>query len=450
MVVNSFITEEHKKACVAAIQELVAFPSVLNENQSSTPFGKDIQAVLEYTLELTEKMSFSTYLDPQGYYGYAEIGHGEELLAVLCHLDVVPAGDLSKWQTPPFEAVIQDEHLIGRGVQDDKGPSMAALFAVKALVDAGVQFNKRIRFIFGTDEETLWRCMNRYNELEETATMGFAPDSSFPLTYAEKGLLQAKLHGAGHSSLSVHAGTAYNVVPAKASYAGHLLAGLIAELDESGFEYEISDDVVTVLGVSRHSKDATEGVNAVVRLAKGLRRFDDHSTIAFLADTVGEDATGANLFGVISDQPSGNLSFNVAGLTIGKTESEIRLDIRIPVTADKEKLVQDLSQKATEYGLTYEEYDYLPSLYVPIDSDLVTTLMAVYQEKTGDFENQPISSGGATFARTMPNCVAFGACFPETEQTEHQENERMPLEDLYKTMDIYTEAVYRLAANIDG
>ena len=75
------------------------------------------------------------------------------------------------------------------GFKDDKGPSMAALFAVKALMDADVTFTKRIRFIFGTDEETLWRCMNRYNQLEEVETMGFVPDSSFPLTYAEKGLL---------------------------------------------------------------------------------------------------------------------------------------------------------------------------------------------------------------------------------------------------------------------
>lgn len=77
----------------------------------------------------------------------------------------------------------------------------------------------------------------------------------------------------------------------------------------------------------------------------------------------------------------------------------------------------------------------------------MTALMAVYQEKTGDLDSQPISSGGATFARTMPNCVAFGACFPSTPQTEHQENERMPLGDLYKTMDIYAEAVYRLAGS---
>ncbi|MBJ6745582.1 dipeptidase [Streptococcus sp. 121] len=443
---TSFIQPSHQKACIQAIQELVAFPSVLQENQAGTPFGRAIQDVLEYTLGMTEQMGFKTYLDPEGYYGYAEIGQGEELLAILCHLDVVPAGDLRQWQTPPFEAVIQGDHLIGRGVQDDKGPSMAALFAVKALLDTGVQFKKRVRFIFGTDEETLWRCMNRYNQLEEVATMGFAPDSSFPLTYAEKGLLQAKLLGPGHASLSVEAGTAYNVVPAKASYSGHLLAGVISELNQAGFEYETQEDQVTVLGISRHSKDAAEGINAIVRLAKALERFESHPTLDFIVHAIGEDATGFNLFGNISDEPSGTLSFNIAGLSINAKKSEIRLDIRIPVTADKEALVSTLQAKAQACGLIYEEYDYLPSLYVPLDSQLVSTLMSVYQAKTGDLTSQPISSGGATFARTMPNCVAFGACFPGTEQTEHQENERMPLEDLYKTMDIYAEAIYRLAA----
>lgn len=443
-MVNTFITEEHKKACVAAIQKLVAFPSVLQENENNTPFGQSIQDVLEHTLALTNDLGFTTYLDPAGYYGYAEVGSGQEMLAILCHLDVVPAGDLDKWETPPFEAVIKGEHLHGRGVQDDKGPSMAALYAVKALMDAGVRFNKRIRFIFGTDEETLWRCMNRYNQLEEVATMGFAPDSSFPLTYAEKGLLQAKLHGPGHSCLALEAGTAYNVVPAKASYSGHLLASVIAELKNRNYDYETDDDVLTVLGVSRHSKDAAEGVNAIVRLLQVLHKFEDHPALAFISDEVGEDATGAKLFGDISDEPSGKLSFNVAGITVTPKSSEIRLDIRIPVLADKDALVKTLVEKAGTYGLSYEEYDYLASLYVPLDSQLVSTLLSVYRDKTGDM-TEAESSGGATFARTMPNCVAFGACFPTTEQTEHQENERMPLEDLYRTMDIYAEAVYRLA-----
>ena len=441
---KQFLTEKIKSDYLESLKTIVSYPSVLNEGENGTPFGQSIQNVLEKMLEITRSLGFKTYIDPKGYYGYAEIGQGEELLAVLCHLDVVPAGDLSDWETPPFEATIKDGWIHGRGVQDDKGPSLAALYAVKALMDAGVTFNKRIRFIYGTDEETLWRCMARYNELEETATLGFAPDSSFPLTYAEKGLLQIKLHGSGSQELAIEAGEAFNVVPAKASYTGNLADSLEVELKKQAFEYERTADTVTVIGVPKHSKDAAEGVNAIVRLATGLNPLIQHSAIQFIAEAVREDATGSRLFGEISDEPSGTLSFNVSGLSLDQDKSEIRIDMRIPVLADKDKLVQELSQLAEEYQLCYEEFDYLAPLYVPLDSELVSTLMAVYKEKTND--NSPaVSSGGATFARTMPNCVAFGALFPGALQTEHQANERTVIEDLYKAMDIYAETIYRLA-----
>ena len=185
-----------------------------------------------------------------------------------------------------------------------------------------------------------------------------------------------------------------------------------------------------------------------VRLAIALQKFVGHPAIDFIANAVGEDATGFKLFDDVTDEPSGALSFNIAGLTIQPKKSEIRNDKRIPVLANKEHLVHILSEKAATYGLDCQDYDYLPALYVLFDSELVQTLMAVYQEKTGDTLSQLISSGGATFARTMKNCVAFGACFPDTGQTEHQENERMPLKDLVNTMDIYAEAVYRLAGEM--
>ena len=441
---KNYLTEQIKEDFLASLKLLISYPSVLNENENGTPFGQAIQDVLEKTLEICQGLGFKTYLDPKGYYGYAEIGQGKELLAVLCHLDVVPSGDEADWKTPPFEAIVKDGYIFGRGVQDDKGPSMAALYAVKALLDSGVVFQKRVRFIFGTDEETLWRCMGRYNELEETATLGFAPDSSFPLTYAEKGLLQVKLHGPGSDFLQLEAGEAFNVVPAKASYQGAFLEKVIAGLRAAGFDYEETADEVTVLGVPKHAKDAAQGINAIVRLAKVLQLLAPHPTLSFIVDAVGEDATGSRLFGPILDEPSGSLSFNIAGLTITPERSEIRIDLRIPVLADKEDLVRILSKKAADYQLTYEEFDYLAPLYVPKNSELVSTLMGIYQEKTGD--NSPaMSSGGATFARTMPNCVAFGALFPGAEQTEHQANERAKLDDLYKAMDIYAETIRRLA-----
>ena len=439
------ITNQVKDDFLASLKTLISYPSVLNEGENGTPFGQAIQDVLEKTLEIAQEMGFQTYLDPEGYYGYAEIGQGEELLAVLCHLDVVPAGDLEDWQTPPFEATLKGGWLIGRGVQDDKGPSLAALYAVKSLLDQGVVFTKRIRFIFGTDEETLWRCMNRYNQIEEKADLGFAPDSSFPLTYAEKGLLQVKLHGPGWEDRPLQAGRALNVVSDKATYKGERLEELLPVIEQSGVNYTEETGAVTVLGLSKHSKDAAEGVNAIVGLAESLSLIQPHPALLFIADAVGEDATGAALFGEIKDEPSGALSFNIATLSIDEQQSEIGIDIRIPVLADKEALVKRLSEVAASYQLQYEEFDYVAPLYVPLDSPLVSTLMAVYQEETGD-QTPVMSSGGATFARTMENCVAYGALFPDALQTEHQANERAKLDDLYRAMEIYAETIRRLAA----
>lgn len=440
---ETYIKPEHQQAAIEAIKKAVSYPSFIHEGENGTPFGQSIQDMLEATLDLCQNLGFKTYIDPKGYYGYAEIGEQEESLAILCHLDVVPAGNMNVWKTDPFVCVEKDGKLYGRGTQDDKGPTMMALFAAKALMDAGVTFNKRLRFIFGTDEETLWRCMNRYNEIEEEATYGFVPDADFPLTYAEKGLLQAKLVGKGSEHLNLEAGEAYNVVPGKASYKGDKLEALKKELDQLGFDYDEKDDELIVLGVTQHAKDAAKGVNAIVRLAKGLLPLEDDKTIAFLANEIDEDGRGLNILGNVEDEPSGQLSFNTGGLTLNKDGAEIRLDLRIPVLADKEKLVQKLSEKAKEYGLIYEEFDYVGPSYVPLDSELVSTLLDVYREKTGDM-TEAISSGGATFARTMKNGVAFGALFPDADQTEHQENEHISIEDAYRAMDIYAEAIYRL------
>lgn len=438
------ITNQVKDEFLISLKTLISYPSVLNEGENGTPFGQAIQDVLEKTLEICRDIGFTTYLDPKGYYGYAEIGQGAELLAILCHLDVVPSGDEADWQTPPFEATIKDGWVFGRGVQDDKGPSLAALYAVKSLLDQGIQFKKRVRFIFGTDEETLWRCMARYNTIEEQASMGFAPDSSFPLTYAEKGLLQVKLHGPGSDQLELEVGGAFNVVPGKANYQGPLYEQVCNDLKEAGYDYQSTEQTVTVLGVPKHAKDASQGINAVIRLATILAPLQEHPALSFLATQAGQNGTGRQIFGDIADEPSGHLSFNVAGLMINHERSEIRIDIRTPVLADKEELVELLTRCTQNYQLRYEEFDYLAPLYVAKDSKLVSTLMQIYQEKTGD--NSPaISSGGATFARTMPNCVAFGALFPGAKQTEHQANECAVLEDLYRAMDIYAEAVYRLA-----
>lgn len=120
--------------------------------------------------------------------GHIEMGQGEDLIGVLCHVDVVPAGNPATWTYPPFEGRIVDGKLYARGAIDDKGPTMAAWLAMKMIQDEGIELNKRVRMIIGSDEESGFRCVDRYFEKEEMPTIGFAPDADFPLINAEKAL----------------------------------------------------------------------------------------------------------------------------------------------------------------------------------------------------------------------------------------------------------------------
>ena len=442
---ETFIQTEHKEAAIDALKTILSYPSFLQEDPTGkTPFGPAIQEVLEETIAITKDLGFRTFIEPEGYYGYAEVGEGEELLAILCHLDVVPPGNLSLWNSDPFKPEVKDGFIIARGTQDDKGPTIAALYAVKALMDAGKTFNKRVRFIFGVDEENLWRCLDKYNENEEKATMGFAPDSSFPVTFAEKGLLQVKLHSKEQSTYTLKAGDAMNVVPEDAEYTGEWADQLAVELEKRDFDFTQDADHIHVTGKSVHTKNAPEGINAIVRLATALQTIDDRHDLRFLSEMIQGDGRGLAIFGAIEDEASGKLTCNAATLTVNENDSVIGLDIRFPVTVEKTLIVEKLQEAAEKYDLVYEEYDYIAPLYVPLDTPLVETLMATYREKTGDMR-EAIVSGGATYARTMDNCVAFGAQLPNAEATLHGPNERMALEDIYAAMDIYAEAVYRLA-----
>lgn len=430
---------------IAAVTRLVAIPSVYQEDDSGKPFGKPIDDCLDETLALCHDLGFTIYKDHKGYYGYAEIGDGEQMIGVLGHLDVVPTGDMSAWHSDPFSPEIRDGRLYGRGTQDDKGPTLAAIYAVKALLDSGVVLNKRIRFIFGTDEETLWRCIDRYLEKEEVPSCGFTPDSAFPLIHAEKMLIQSWLHGPGDDLISLECGGALNAVPELAKYEGPLWEELAAKLDELGYDFSAEDAEVTVFGKAAHSAASdTKGVNAIARLCLALSSIGvTHPVIKFVAEQVGEDANAIEIFGPIEDV-SGRLTFNVAQLELSDQASKLGIDIRVPVSFEKDDFDNDIQAVAEQYGLRYEEFDVLPSLYMPAESPVILTLMKAYQEISGDMDSEPMTSGGATYARAIPNCVAYGAIFPGRDKVEHMPNEYLIIDDMLKAMNVYANAIYQL------
>lgn len=182
--------ESIKDQIITSTCELIKIPSVnSNTNDSSMPFGKPCNDALEYVLNLANSLGFRTK-NIDGYCGYVEFGNGDELMGIIGHLDVVPSGE--NWSYPPFSATISNNKIYGRGAIDDKGPVIASLYAMKAVMD-NFKINKRVRLILGLNEEMAWKCIDYYKEHEEIPNFGFSPDADFPCIYAEKALLNVHL-----------------------------------------------------------------------------------------------------------------------------------------------------------------------------------------------------------------------------------------------------------------
>lgn len=179
------LSHQYESEFIEKTMKLIRIPSVYKFN-GDYPYGEPIDQALQTMLKIAEEDGFKTK-NIEGHAGHIEFGQGEEILGILGHLDVVPAGE--GWETDPFSPVIKDGNLYGRGAQDDKGPVMAAYIAMKLLKQQGFQPNKRVRLILGTDEERDWQGIEHYFKHEDMPEFGFSPDASFPVINAEKGLL---------------------------------------------------------------------------------------------------------------------------------------------------------------------------------------------------------------------------------------------------------------------
>lgn len=424
------------------LTELVSYNSKnMPADGKGAPFGKNLRKVLETAVGIADRFGLKTYLDPDGYYGYAEAGEGKEMLGVLGHLDVVPADDVENWDTDPFVLTEKDGFWRGRGVEDDKGPMLASLYAIKNLLDNGVKFNKRIRFIFCTDEESLWRGVKQYMKKEEHPSFGFTPDADFPLLYAEKGLIEYTLTANDAIDYPFVGGTAFNAVPAEAKIKE--IPKLEDALKKLKYEYKKDGDNITVIGKTMHAMRADEGINAITHLCLALYESGKAGKMLSFVKEKAFDATGKPIFGDMNDY-SGGVKFNI-GMADFKTDGQtLSIDIRYPATKKKEDIDKMMRDAAGQYEIKVEEFDYLPPVYVDRDSDLVKNLMKAYQTVTGDMKTQPLTTGGATFARSMDNIVAFGANFPGELVTEHEPNERLKPENLKRAMEVYMHAFINL------
>ncbi|MBM7662596.1 succinyl-diaminopimelate desuccinylase [Bacillus mesophilus] len=427
------------------------------------PMGEKVGEALDYMLSISESSGLKTK-NVDGYAGYAEMGQGnnEDAVGILCHVDVVPA--TGEWSSPPFEPTIRDGKLYARGAIDDKGPTIAAYYGMKIVKELGLPLQKRVRMIFGTDEESGMSCMKHYQQVEQMPAVGFAPDADFPIINAEKGQLNVMLMIGNSNEVddgevqlrSFKAGERGNMVPEKAvaiitGNVDHLIHEFEGFCNEKGLKRKINhheNEVEIILfGVSAHGMEPHIGLNAGTTLASFLRAFDFTGEAAqyldFL-DDLHEDYEGNSLDIAYRDDVTGPLTVNPGILHFGQSGGSVHLNIRCPVTTDFEETKEKLTLNINQKGLHVEEIKESQPHHVGAEHPMIEALQEAYQGETG-LEPTLLSTGGATYARFMENGVAFGACFPGKEMTAHQKDEYIEVEDLLKATAIYARAIYNLA-----
>lgn len=183
--------EPMKNNIIAGVQELIRYRSIEDSPEPGAPFGREMRKCLDRTLQICSELGFKTE-NFDGFAGHAEYGEGDEIVGILVHLDVVPEG--SGWSHNPYGGDIEDGKIYGRGTLDDKGPAIAAIYGLKAVMDSGVKFKRRVRIIVGCDEESgRWDCMKHYFKHAEAPMCGFSPDAVFPIINSEVGIIIFKL-----------------------------------------------------------------------------------------------------------------------------------------------------------------------------------------------------------------------------------------------------------------
>lgn len=451
----------HKEDLLKDLFDLLSVRSILGTDiTEETPFGSGPREALDLILSFGKRDGYRTKL-VENKAGHIEVGQGEELFGILGHVDVVPVVE-ADWTSHPFKPEIRDGKIFARGSLDDKGPTMAAYYAVKLLDKLGVKWNKRVRVIVGSDEETGFRCVEAYFKHEEQPASGFTPDAMFPLVYAEKAraTFDHKLKFVSEDGeynyklVKFNGGQVLNMVIASAKAE---LEGEVADIKEKfekflrqeklEGEVEVENTIkLTLKGKAAHGSTPQYGINGATKLAEFLSTLgldnNGKNFVNYIVEKLANDPFGEKLGIDYADDEMGEATYNYGILEydLERKIGVVSTDCRHPKKFD---LVDRLNEIKVD-NIDIEVTSTKEAHYVPKDDELVTTLMDVYRKYTGDTKNDAFVLGGGTYARCLKKGVAFGLLFPGKEDTMHQANEYLEVEDLLLATAIYAEGIYKL------
>ena len=449
---------------VSALTPLIAIDSTTGPARPGMPFGPGPAKALEAALALAKSWGLTTSED-EGYVGLVDLNDKPDQLHVLAHLDVVGVGE--GWETDPFTLVREGDLIYGRGTDDDKGPAVAALLAMRCVKDLGLPLSKNVKLVLGTDEESGSGDIAHYYAHHPFAPNSVTPDSDFPVTNIEKAhycpqfsASWAKPEDSARRLVKLKGGIRVNVAPANCSA---LVKGLHAEdvqpvlaevRSRTGVDFAAAESeeglTLTATGIQAHASVPDDGKNAITALLEvlvslPLSQDAPFRTVRQLHELFPYGDNAGRALGIaMSDEISGALTLTLSLLSLDETGFTAQFDSRDPLCATADNCQKVVEERFAALGWNCDG-DFGPAHAVDADSDFIRTLLECYEQFSGK-KGYCEAIGGGTYVHGIPGGVAFGAGDPEFDSRLHGANERARISQLLMTAEIYAAVIARLCA----
>ncbi len=443
------ILAKHKDKLIDNLKTLVSFNSVVSKQEPDAPFGSINKACLLKALEIAKEDYGLEVKNLDSYCGFAQIGHGKDIIGIVTHLDVVPAGN--GWTTPPFEATIKNNKIYGRGTSDDKGATVACMLALHIIKKANIPLHKRIRLIMGCAEEVGALDMKYYLQKEKDFTIGFTPDGNFPCVHGEKGHITAVFNVYQTHILDISGGTATNACADKCtikvvnnSFDKHKLKEFLKERQLTVEIKEQEDGtIIHTTGLGSHASTPELGKNAITFLMHGLKyaQFNDYF-VDYYCSHFNLNSDG-KLLGMACKDKYGTLTCVNGTIEMKQNNISFSVDIRVPVTFNTEEKITKLLSNQTD-KVKIEIINFEKSLYFDPEQPIVNKLLTAYQTVSKDYDSKPLVLGGGTYAKSFHNCIAYGCSFPKENNHIHEADEFVSIDELLLQVKFYIAGILAL------
>ena len=441
--------EANQKQFFRDIARLVAINSVEKLGENGTPFGSGPKKALDEALKIAHELGLDTR-NCEDKIGYACIGgEGDRYLATITHLDVVPAGN--GWKADPFVMRDVDGYILGRGVLDDKGPSVICLYALKFIKELGIELNYPIRALLGANEETGMRDVEHYLANYPAPLFCFSPDADFPLICGEKGIWHGKMKAnkKAEAIISINGGVAFNAIPDLCE------ATVKAEKLESSADVEAVKEGecwhLTAHGIAGHASMKKRKKNAIGIMLDYILDNDvvQGEEKAFLEKAaLVHRAWDGSLIGLAA-QSEGFSPLTIISGMIAMEDGKIwqSLDSRYVPSITGQEILSRLQRSCKGIAEVTSQRDAAPFYKAP-DCPEIVACMDAFRTVTGS-DAKPFTIGGGTYSRDFPNAVGFGPEYHDRQRPDfvgsiHGAEEAASKDELLEALKIYILALLNL------